>query len=320
MNAPWGDLRRGAMMSLVRSTVIRLAKMPADPRNWRPNILLFAADLDRNPDLARFAGWLVQDRGILTVSKLVLGSMQQRGPQRAAEVVALAKQLRELDVIGFPEVDVVDDFESGAVSIAQANGIAGIESNTVMFGWAEHEERQVEILRAVERLSYLGKSAVICRAVPRGWNDGSRQIHVWWGGLKQNGDMLVLFAHLLSLNPTWRNAHIVINSIATSEMMYEVNKDLLVQLTSAARIDATIKVVLKPNGVTVADVISEGSRNADVVLLGLRGTEPGEEAAYTRRMATLVKGLPTVLFVRNAGEFRGQLLGATVEDRSERAP
>jgi hypothetical protein len=143
---------------------------------------------------------------------------------------------------------------------------------------------------------------------------------VWWGGLKQNGDMLVLFAHLLSLNPTWRNANIVINSIATSEMMYDVNKDLLLQLTSAARIDATINVILKPTEIAVADVIYEGSRSADVVLLGLRGTEPGEEVAYTRRMATLVEGLPTVLFVRNAGEFRGQLLGTTVEEGVERAP
>jgi hypothetical protein len=320
MTAPWGDLRRGAMMSLVRSTVIRLAKMPADPRNWRPNILLFAGDLDRNPDLARFAGWLVQDRGILTVSKLVLGPIQDLSGQRADLVADLARQLQTLDVIGFPEVDIVDDFEEGAISIAQSNGIAGIDSNTVMFGWADAPQRQAEILRVIEQLSYLGKSAVICRAVPRGWNDGPRQIHVWWGGLKQNGDMLVLFAHLLSLNPTWRNAHIVINSIATSEMIYAVNKDLLDQLTSAARIDATINVILKPDGVSVADVIYEGSRNADVVLLGLRGTEPGEEDAYTRRMATLVDGLPTVLFVRNAGEFRGQLLGATMEERVERAP
>jgi amino acid transporter len=320
MTAPWGDLRRGALMSLVRSTVIRLSKMPADPRNWRPNILLFAGDLDRNPDLARFAGWLVQDRGILTVSKLVLGPIETLSPQRAEQIDALAGQLHDLGVIGFPEVDIVNDFEHGAVSIAQSNGIAGIDSNTVMFGWADSAQRQAEILRVIERLSYLGKSAVICRAVPRGWNDGPRQIHVWWGGLKQNGDMLVLFAHLLSLNPTWRNANIVINSITSSEMMYDVNKELLVQLTSAARIDATINVILKPADVPVADVIFEGSRNADVVLLGLRGTEPGEEEAYTRRMTTLVDGLPTVLFIRNAGEFRGQLLGATMEEGVDRAP
>ncbi|MEN8240264.1 MAG: Na-K-Cl cotransporter, partial [Actinomycetota bacterium] len=216
MTAPWGDLRRGALMSLVRSTAIRLARMPADPRNWRPNILLFASDLEREPDLARFAGWLVQDRGILTVSKLVLGPIDVLSTRRVDEAAALSRDLESLDVIGFAEVDIVDDFEHGAISIAQSNGIAGIDSNTVMFGWAEGAQRQIEVLRVIEQLSHLGKSAVICRAVPRGWNDGVRQIHVWWGGLKQNGDMLVLFAHLLSLNPTWRNAHIVINSIATS--------------------------------------------------------------------------------------------------------
>lgn len=313
MNAPWGDLRRGALMSLVRSTVIRLSKMPADPRNWRPNILLFAGEIHRNPDLARFAGWLVQDRGILTVSKLLVGEIHLLTDQRAEEVTALTRELNELEVIGFPEVDIVENFEKGAVSIAQSNGIAGIDSNTVMFGWTDEVERQEEVLRVIDRLAHLGKSAVICRPVPRSWNDGSRKIHVWWGGLKQNGDMLVLFAHLLSLNPTWRNAHIVINSIATSEMMYNINVKLLDQLTTAARIDATINVILKPEGATVQEIIYAGSKSADVVLLGLRGTEPGEEHDYTLRMASLVEGLPTVLFIRNAGAFRGQLLGATEE-------
>ena len=66
MTAPWGDLRRGALMSLERSTVIRLRSMPADPRTWRPNIVLSAGDVRERPDLVRFAAWLVQDRGILT--------------------------------------------------------------------------------------------------------------------------------------------------------------------------------------------------------------------------------------------------------------
>jgi hypothetical protein len=318
MNAPWGDLRRGALMSLVRSTMIRLSKMPADPRNWRPNILLFAGEIHRNPDLARFAGWLVQDRGILTVSKLLIGPIHLLSGERDAEVANMASELSDLQVIGFPEVDIVDNFETGAVSIAQSNGIAGVDSNTVMFGWTDDVERQAEVLRVIDQLAHLGKSAVICRAVRRSWNDGSRQIHVWWGGLKQNGDMLVLFAHLLSLNPSWRNAHIVINSIATNEMMYDINQELLEQLTSSARIDATINVVLKPEGSTVQEIIFHGSRNADVVLLGLRGTEPGEERDYTRRMVSLIDGLPTVLFVRNAGAFRGQLLGDTMENHPDR--
>jgi hypothetical protein len=97
-------------------------------------------------------------------------------------------------------------------------------------------------------------------------------------------------------------------------MIYEQSRHLLLTLTEAARIDATINVILKPESATVQEVIHEGSAHADIVLLGLRGNEPGEEQDYAERMTSMLDGLPTVLFVRNAGVFRGQLLGDTVEE------
>lgn len=318
MSAPWGDLRRGALMSLVRTTVIQLSRLPPDPRNWRPNVLLFVDEIDRSSDLVQFASWLVQDRGILTIAKLIPGPILDAAAGRSVETFRLSSRLDELGIVGFPEVDIVDGFEAGAVSVAQSNGIAGIESNTVMFGWSDRPERQETVLRVVEQLAHLGKSAVIGRISPPRWGRERRQIHVWWGGLEQNGDLLVLLAHLLSQNPAWRDSVIVINSIATNAMTHERNQTLLAQLVSGARIDATSNVILKPEGASVRDIIWEGSRDADVVLLGLRNNEPGEEPAYARRMSALAEGLPTVLFARNAGAFRGQLLGSSGED--QRAP
>jgi potassium/chloride transporter 4/5/6 len=314
MSAPWGDLRRGALMSLVRSTAIQLRRLPSDPRNWRPNILLFAGDVDKRPGLVRHAAWLVQDRGILTVAKLMSGEIEDLSDTKLRETRELTEELDRLGVIGFPEVDIVDDFVEGVVSVSQANGIAGIDSNTVMFGWSDKPDRQENVLRAVERLASLGKSVVIGRIKPPSWERRTKLISVWWGGLEQNGDLLVLLAHLLSQNAQWRDSDIVINSIATSEMIYERNKLLLEQLTTAARIDARTRVILKPEGYSVKEVIWEGSEDADVVLLGLRSNEPDEVAAYARRMSALMEGLPTVLFVRNAGAFRGQLLGNDLEE------
>ena len=315
LSAPWGDLRRGALMSLVRSTVIQLQRLPADPRNWRPNILLFSGDVDRRPDLVRFASWLVQDRGILTVSKLIQGDVRRLAREKEAETDSLTRELDELGVVGFPEVDIVGDFEAGVVAVAQSNGIAGIESNTVMFGWSDKADRQVSVLKVVEQLASLEKSVVIGRIKPRHWTTDDRQIHVWWGGLEQNGDLLVLLAHLLAQNAQWRDSEIVINSIASTEMIYERNQILLEELTSAARIDARTNVILKPDGVAVKEIIWENSGNADVVLLGLRSNDPGEEEQYARRMTSMLEGLPTVLFVRNSGAFRGQLLGDSLEEQ-----
>jgi amino acid transporter len=317
--APWGDLRRGALMSLIRRTVVQLRQLPPDPRNWRPNILLFAGDVARRAQLVRIASSLVSDRGILTVSKLLVGTVDELSGSVASERQKLADDLEALGVLAFPEVDIVPAYADGAVTVAQSNGIAGIHSNTVMIGWTDKPERRTMILRVVSNLAQLGMSAIICVPHEREWRRRQRVIHVWWGGLQQNGDLLILFAHLLSLNPEWRGSEIVINSIATNDMTMERNKGLMRKLIGASRIDATAEVILKPHGVKVQDIIRERSAHADIVLLGLAGTESGEESKYAARISEMAEGLPTVLFVRSAGEFRGQLLG-DVEDIEQSTP
>ena len=49
--------------------------------------------------------------------------------------------------------------------------------------------------------------------------------------------------------------------------------------------------------------------SADVVLMGLRTTIRGDEIGYAERIKELAEGLPSVLFIRSAGVFRGRLLG-----------
>lgn len=295
-------------MALVRSTVLQLRRLPEDPRNWRPNILLFAGDPRKRESLVRFAAWLVQDRGILTVSDLQVGVLEELGPSVRERTAALNRDLDEMGVVAFGEVDVVEDFSTGVIHVAQANGIAGISSNTVMFGWSDKTDRQADVLRIIERLASIGISAVICH--PQDFSSRKRRhIVVWWGGLQNNGDMLALLAHLISLNVEWRDAAITLKSIATSEMMMQRNRSLLERVIGAARIDAQIEILPKSNELSISELIFRESQNADVVLMGLRATAQGDEADYARRIEGLADGLPSVLFIRSAGTFRGRLLG-----------
>ena len=309
MVAPWGDLRRGALTSLVRSSVLQLRRLPRDPRNWRPNILLFAGSVAKRRPLVTFANWLVQDRGILTVTDLVVGDIRTIGPEVAARADALQAEIEDFGVQAFAEVDVVDDFTTGAIAVAQSNGVNGIEANTVMFGWSDKIERRASTLAIIEALSNVGISSVICRPRSELPLRRRRRIHVWWGGLQQNGDMLVLFAHLLSLNPEWRGANISIKSVATTEMMMTRNEALLNDVVRNSRISATAEVMLKQSDRSVHEVMCEHSASADVVLLGLRSVVPGGEGEYAGRIEKLLCDLPTVMLVRSAGAFRGRLLG-----------
>ncbi len=313
LTARWGDLRRSALVALVRSTVFQLRRLPEEPRNWRPNVLLVTEKLEREPELARYGSLLVQDRGILTVSQLIEGSLESFAASIGAERRALNERLEGLGITGFGEVEVVPDFERGVVAVAQANGIAGIESNTVMFGWSDDRPRMAGVLRAVERLALLDKASVICRPLPFESLRRRRVIHVWWGGMQHNGDLLVLLAHLISLDPAWRDAEIEIKSVATSDMIAERTATSLQRMIASARIDATLEVIKRRDGGgSIQETIAERSQEADVVLLGLKTIGMAEAEDQVERLRGMLAGLPTAILVRSAGPFRGQLLG--VED------
>ena len=311
--AAWGDMRYGATMSLVRSLLLRLRRLPVDPRNWRPNILVFAGDVESRLDLVRFAGWLNQGRGILSVSKVLVGDFDELAPTVPAELDHMNTLLEREGLIAFAEVDVAPTLESGVLQVAQANGIAGLSSNTIMLGWRNHPERLATQLLIARRAATLDRSTIICRLAPRHWADETRFIDVWWGGLQNNGDMLLLFAYLISANPSWRDAVIRVKAIASSAMSRDQMERSLHQLLERTRIDAEPTVYGRPDGETVQDVIHRESKDADIVFLGLSTPSEGEEATQAERIARLVEPLPTVIMVHAAGPFAGHLLETSGE-------
>lgn len=308
MTATWGDLRYGALMSLARFTLLKLRDLPVAPRNWRPHILLYAGDVSRRTDLVRFAAWLNQGRGILTISRLLVGSLADRVLEAREEKERIDELMRNWGLVGFAEVEVVPKFEDGVIAVAQANGIAGIASNTLMFGWSRKAERREAQLRVIHRATLLGKSSLICRVRPRSWQERPSRIDVWWGGLQNNGDMLLLFAYLLSVNDYWRGAQIHVHSIANDEEMRRHTTESLKEMLHDSRIRAKTEVSLRSEGSDVASIIQKVSREADVVFLGLSDPPPGDEAEYARRLENLIGDLPTVILVRNGSEFAGKLL------------
>jgi hypothetical protein len=308
LSSSWGDMRYGTIMSLVRTSLLRLRDLPVAPRNWRPNILVFAGDIDRRIDLVRFAAWLNQERGMLTVCHLEIGELGRLVDEASRAVSTIQRRLDDENITAFAEAHVVRNFETGAIAVAQAHGIGGVVSNTIMFGLSGKPERVVSTLRIMKKAALLGKSTVICSIAPRSWAPQPSHIDVWWGGLESNGDMLLLFAHLLSLNPSWSTAEIAVKCIASERNPTDWSESRLAELLDRSRIDAEPEVIEAPPGTSVQGIIHERSAGADLVLMGLRNPDPGAEVEYASRLTELVGNLPTVILVHAAGPFAGQLL------------
>jgi potassium/chloride transporter 4/5/6 len=196
--------------------------------------------------------------------------------------------------------------------------MAGLTSNTIMLGWPSDESLRCEFLRALRKLERLKKSLILGRIKPKYlYHREQRTIHVWWGGMEHNGDLMLLLAFLLKCNPEWQDAKVEVMSIASSEMMKTQTETYLNQLIPDIRIDASPHVIIKPKELSVSEVIQRESANAEVVFLGLATPKPGEEAEYAKRLEALAGDLPVVFFVKNASMFIGELLESPEEEFEE---
>ncbi len=305
----WGDARRGLYEALIRWALIRLDERPISARNWRPHVLVFVDDPVDELDLIRFGDWFSQGRGVVTLCNLVIGDLESDVLDLGGRYQKMKQVADAEGVVVFPEVDAVNDVVEGIVNVSQANGMAGLSSNTVLLGWPTAPALQNEFMRVVRKLERLNKSVLLARIKPkRVFRRERPKIHLWWGGLENNGDLMLLLAHLLQNNPEWRHARVEVMSIASNEHMKDRTEAHLARLIPEIRVDAVSRVILKPKDVKVSELIQRESADAEVVFLGLATPEPGDEQAAAERLEHLAGDLPVVIFVKNSSLFIGELL------------
>jgi hypothetical protein len=157
-------------------------------------------------------------------------------------------------------------------------------------------------------MSHAGKNTIITRLNWAHEPGREQRIDIWWGGLQNNGDLMLLLAYLLRLNPGWRAARICVRSVAHDDEERRTQLEGLANLLPETRIGAESEVIVKPADRSITEVLHETSANADVVFMGLQEPGPGEEPAYADRIIELASGLNTCIFVRSAGEFAGHLV------------
>ena len=308
MRTAWGDMRSGMWFTLARFAMLRLGQSKEDPRNWRPHILVFTVDLARNLGMVRLATNFSQDRGIVTVSTLMLGDVE--GHAHAEEIADRNRQLLDQHrIVAFSEAAAVPELEAGIVTVAQAHGFAGLTSNMVMFGWpGDHPERVGRLLGIVRRMAGLEKSTMIVRPIKGSRSRGNGEAHIWWKGREHNGDMMLLLSHLLSQSEGWRHLRLVLKSVAENEAKAEDIRGRFESMFTDLRMDVELDVCVRPDGASHGEVLRDLSRDADLIFAGIGLPDAGEEVAYAERVMAMIEGLPTVILVRNASRFQGRLI------------
>lgn len=313
----WGDLRRDLYEALIRWALIRLERHPMSPRNWRPHILVFVGDVAKRLDLVRFAAWFSEERGVVTVCEMVEGDILSVGVDVSARQAHMKQILAEEGIVAFGEVNIVWNIERGIPAITQANGMAGLESNTVLVGYPDELQRLTLFLRTIGPLKRINRTLMIGKIEPLrpAREDVPHIIHVWWGGLKRNSDLMLLLAYLLTCNAEWRNSKITVMSVASNKLMQQQTETALAKLIPEIRIDAEVEVMVRRGDDNIVDIIRQKSFGADVVFLGLAEPDEGREEEYALRLNNMVELMPTCFLVHNGSLVIGDLISPS--DRSQ---
>ncbi len=299
----WGDVRSGIWFALARFALLKLETQRVHVKNWRPNIIVFTGQPHNREPLVQVAEWLSQGRGIVTFFQLLVGDvgrLTESGLRESARR-RIRDYIQGRQMTAFAEADVVPDFHSGALTVAQAHGVGGIEPNSVLLGWSDSEAGQVSQLRLMRDLHWLGKSLLILKHDEKHGFGERRRIDVWWGGGGDNADLMLLLAYIVSSHRAWGQAQVRLLRVIESEVGREQTRAHMQQELDRVRVDAELVVLVRENPAqSISDIICQQSVDTDFTLLGMQIPTSGEEAVYGQSLAALAESVGSVLLVRSA--------------------
>lgn len=298
----WGDVKNGLLFERTRKNLLKLEKELHHPKNWRPIILaLSGASWDR-PHLAVYGHWFTAGRGLLTLGYVIQGEVENRLERLVNQERILETFIQEQKLEGFPAVVVAPTIAAGMESLVQTHGLGALRPNTVIVGWPSSSKKSPKFAQNIRSITSLERSIISLRFGPDALQTDSRfvprgTIDVWWRG-NQNGELMLLLAHLLAQNAPWRTRPIrLMRTIENEAGRDEVLKHLE-SLIESSRIRATPHVVVTENA---QQGIQNSSRSAAIVFMGMAEPDENRAEEFYERMTELAGDLKRVVFVKSAG-------------------
>lgn len=299
LEAAYGDARRGFVYNAARTNLVRLARMEEDPKNWRPTILAFTGNPNSRETLVSYAVWLGSGRGIVYLANILIGDYEQYIDRRQTAIRQLHDFCRKNDIQAFPTVVVAGSLDTGISIMLQSTAVGPIRPNMVLFGWSDDANRIAPLLQMLYTASKMGMSLLLIRP---GTGDAPeprsrRRVDVWWRG-RENGELMILLAHLLTQNWEWSNMDVRLLRVVENEAGLEPARKALADLIEEERLDATAVAIV--SDASFAEVLHEHSCDAACVFLGFGLPEHGAESAWHGELQAATDGMPTVVMIRAA--------------------
>ncbi len=298
MEKRFGDARRGFVYSRIRKNLLMLNTMPPDPKNWRPTITVLTGNPNSRSSLLDYARLIECNRGILSFVEFLIGEYDELCEERSRSIKELKEFSTEYDLDAFVEVIVTDNFDKGLSIFLQSHSIGPIKPNILMLGYPKDEKRIAPFISHIERVLTLNMSPVILI-------DSQKQslfkerIDIWWRGHK-NGSLMLVLAHLLTMNPKWNNTKIRILRMVNSEEEEVSAQKELNNLIENGRVVADLKII--NSNEQFDDIFKKESQDAKVIFIGFSMVKREYTENFFNGINQKLENMPQTFVVSSTGE------------------
>lgn len=317
LNAHWADMRYGILTLLVRFAIHRLNKLKPDEHTWRPQILALSGSPKSRWHLVEMANSLTKHSSALTVASILPvedWSAEKVQSMEASMRDYLEKRTVDAMVKIFPSPDML----TGAKSLVRAYGYGPLTPNTILLGDTENRESFNEFADLITLVYRTRRNLVMLRETGVETADEADEIHVWWGGNKDNIGLILTLAYQIQKSPVWKQSKLILKTIVATEEERGAARERLASFIDEQRIPAEADVLIKRLP-SFYDIIRQSSTNAGLVFMGMRPPREDESVEeYGRYYGNLMEAtreMPPLAFIlaAEAIEFR-QVIG--ISDRA----
>ncbi|QBG48008.1 Na-K-Cl cotransporter [Verrucomicrobia bacterium S94] len=314
LNAHWADMRYGILTLLVRFAIHRLNKLKPDERTWRPQIMALSGSPKSRWHLVELAHALTRHSSALTIASILPVEDWSAEKVRSMEA-SMQEYLQKREVDAMVKIFPSPNMLSGARALVRAYGYGPLTPNTILLGDTENRENFTEFAELIQLVYRTERNLVMLRENGFEEPEDAEEIHVWWGGNKDNIGLMLTLAYQIQKSPVWKESKLIIKTIVENEEEKPPAEERLKNFITEQRIPAEADVLIK-NRPSFYDIIKQSSAQAGLLFMGMRpprSDEPDEEyGRYYESLMASTRDMPPTAFVLAAEkiEFR-EVIGIT---------
>ena len=202
----------------------------------------------------------------------------------------------------------VNDIYEAMETITKVYGFAGLEPNSVMFGWARDSKDRIafsKLLRTYQKLDYNIFVLDYNKEIGFGKN---KTIDLWWRGSGNNATLALTLIKFLQMEDDWSNVTARIFIITDDSSIHNRVYRNISQILDDHRISATFRLINNSiDNKPFDEIILLESKDTDLVILGLPPIQKEED--IIEKTDKIIKSLNTVLLIHASSFFNPLYIG-----------